>query len=167
MGVSLLNLTRMEKGEAWGQNENLTEAVGRLLEALDAERLAIAGALGVAVRTIREHYHLSFDVPMGSVGEMARAMHARGDATLGPTSLDTRYVTEDVPFGLVPTEQLGRLVGAPAILHESGINLLSATYGRDFRRENDLLPPIGFDRMGLDELRTLCREGWRDRAGAG
>ena len=57
----------------------------------------------------------------------------RGDGTLGPTDLDTRYVLEDVPFGLVPTERLGRLVGAPAVLHESGINLLSAIYGRDFR----------------------------------
>ena len=63
MGIALLNLTRMERGEAWGQSQNLTEAVGRLLEALDAERLAIARAIGAEVRTIREHYHLSFDVP--------------------------------------------------------------------------------------------------------
>ncbi len=161
MGIVILNLTRMERGEAWGQNENLTDAVGRLLEALDAERLAIADAIGAEVRTIHEHYHLSFNVPIGSVGEMSRAMHERGDGTLGPTDLDTRYVLEDVPFGLVPTERLGRLVGAPAILHESGINLLSATYGRDFRAENDLLPPLGLDGLSLAALRRLCREGWR------
>jgi opine dehydrogenase len=164
MGIALLNLTRMERGEAWGQSQNLTEAVGRLLEALDAERLAIARAIGAEVRTIREHYHLSFDVPMGSVGEMSRAMHQRGDGTLGPTNLDTRYVLEDVPFGLVPTERLGRLVGAPAVLHESGINLLSATYGRDFRAENDLLPALDLEGLSLTALRTLCREGWRSGA---
>jgi opine dehydrogenase len=159
LGIALCNLTRMERGESWSQNENLTVAVGRLMEALDAERLAIAAKLGVAVRTIREHYSLSFNVPPGTVGEMARAMHERGDRTLGPTSLDTRYVLEDVPYGLVPTARLGRLVGAPAPLHEAGIAILSAAYGRDLAAENDLLPAIGFDRLSLDELRRLAREG--------
>ena len=85
-GIAILNLTRMERGKSLGPEREIpTDAVGRLLEALDAERLAIADAIGAEVRTIREHYHLSFDVPVGSVGEMSRAMHRRGDRTLGPT----------------------------------------------------------------------------------
>ena len=158
MGIALCNLTRMERGESWSQNENLTDAVGRLMEALNAERLAIAAKLGVAVRTIRERYSLSFNVPPGTVGEIARHMHERGDAMFGPTSLDTRYVLEDVPFGLVPTAKLGRLVGAPATLHEAGAAILSAAYGRDLAAENDLLPAIGFDRLSLDDLRRGARE---------
>jgi opine dehydrogenase len=161
MGISLFNLTRMERGETWGQNENLTDAVGAFLEQLDAERLAIAKAIGVEVRTVREHYHLSFNVPMGSVGEMSRALHQRADGTLGPKSLDTRYVLEDVPFGLYATERLGGLVGAPPVLHASGINILSAVYSRDFRKENDLLPALDFDRLTLADLRARCEEGYR------
>jgi opine dehydrogenase len=160
MGIALCNLTRMERGESWGQNENLTDAVGRLLEALDTERLAIAAKLGVAVRNIREHYHLSFNAPLGPIGEMARALYQRGDNVLGPATLETRYVLEDVPYGLVPTALLGRLVGAPAQLHEGGIAILSAAYGRDFRKENDLLPALGFDTMSLADLRRLARDGW-------
>ena len=38
LGIALCNFTRMEHGETWGQNENNTDSVGRLLEALDAER---------------------------------------------------------------------------------------------------------------------------------
>ena len=165
LGIALCNLTRMERGESWSQNENLTDAVGRLMEALDAERLAIAAMLGVAVRTIREHYSLSFNVPPGSVGEMARRMHERGDVTLGPTSLDTRYVLEDVPFGLVSTARLGRLVGAPATLHEAGIAILGAVYGRDFAAENDLLPALEFGNLRLEELRRLSRDGWTTKEG--
>ncbi|HMK78427.1 MAG TPA: NAD/NADP octopine/nopaline dehydrogenase family protein [Xanthobacteraceae bacterium] len=159
LGIALCNLTRMERGERWSQNENVTDAVGRLMEALDAERLAIAAKLGVAVRTIREHYSLSFNVAPGPIGAMARQMHARGDATFGPTSLDTRYVLEDVPYGLVPPARLGRLVEAPARLHEAGIAILSAAYGRDLAAENDLLPAIGFETLSLDDLRRLAREG--------
>ena len=120
MAIALCNLTRMERGEAWSQNENITDAVGRLIEALDAERLAIAAAFGAAVRTVREHFHLSFHVPEAPLGEMARAMVARGDRTLAPATLETRYVLEDVPFGLVPTVRLARLAGRPAPLHEAG-----------------------------------------------
>ena len=53
MAIALCNLTRMERGEAWSQNENIPDAVGRLIEALDAERLAIAAAFGATVRTVR------------------------------------------------------------------------------------------------------------------
>jgi opine dehydrogenase len=160
LGIALCNLTRMERGEVWRQNENITDAVGRLLEALDAERLAIAAAFDLSVRTLREHFHLSFHVPPGPIGEMARAMAAQGDATLAPASLDTRYVTEDAPFGLLPTILLGRLAGRPAVLHEAGLTLLSALYGRDLAADNDLLPGISFADITLPRLRALAIDGW-------
>jgi opine dehydrogenase len=161
MGIALCNFTRMEKGEQWGQNDNITDGVGRLLEALDAERLAIAAAAGYEVRTIREHFHLSFHVPPGTVAEMAQAIAARGGGGYGPTNAETRYVLEDVPYGLVSTALLGRLTGAKAQLHEAGIRIFSALYGRDLGAENNLLPELGLDAISIDELRQLAREGWR------
>lgn len=143
LAIALCNLTRMELGEAWGQNRHITPAVARLIEALDAERLAIAKAFGFTVRTIHEHFHLSFGVPMGPLAEMAQALARRPTDVSGPTTLDTRYVTEDVPFGLVPTIRLAALVKVPVPLHESGVRLMSALYDRDFAAENDILPHLG------------------------
>jgi opine dehydrogenase len=160
MGIALGNMTRMEKAEAWGQAENVTPNVGRLLEELDGERLAVATALGLEVRTIFQHVHLSFGVPMGSASEMHQAMHAIGKGGTGPTTADSRYVTEDVPFGLVPTAKLGRLAGHPAALHEAGVSLFSAMYGRDFSAENDLLGALDIDSISLAQLQTLCRDGY-------
>jgi opine dehydrogenase len=143
LAIALCNLTRMELGETWKQNRHITPAVARLIEALDAERLAIAKAFGVKVRTIHEHFHLSFDVPMGTLAEMTQALAQRPSDVTGPTTLDSRYVTEDVPFGLVPTIRLAALAGVPVPLHESGVRLMSALYGRDFAAENDILPRLG------------------------
>jgi opine dehydrogenase len=143
LAIALCNLTRMELGEAWGQNRHITPAVARLIEALDAERLAIAAAFGLEVRTIHEHFHLSFDVPIGPLAEMTHALAQRPRDVSGPTTLDSRYVTEDVPFGLVPTIRLAALAGVPVPLHESGVRLMSALYGRDFAAENDILPQLG------------------------
>ncbi len=157
LAIALCNLTRMERGETWYQNENITDAVGRLIEALDAERLAIAEAFGLQVRTVREHFHLSFGVEPGPIGAMARAMAARGDKTQAPATLDTRYVTEDAPFGLHCTALLGRMTRRPAVLHEAGLALLSALYGRDLAADNDLLPAIGLAELDADRLRAVVR----------
>lgn len=160
MGIALCNLTRMEKGESWNQGANVTPLVGNLLEALDAERLAIATAFGLETRTIREHFHLSFHVPEGPVAEMNAAMAVAGRGGEGPSTADSRYVLEDVPYGLVPTARLGRLVGRPATLHEAGIRIFSALYGRDFEAENDLLSAAGVLDADAAELARLCERGF-------
>ncbi|MCC2690874.1 MAG: octopine/nopaline dehydrogenase [Rhizobiaceae bacterium] len=160
MGIALCNLTRMERGEVWSQGQNVTPKVGRLLEELDRERLAIAEALGLGVRTIFEHFHLSFHVPMSTISQMNQEMHAQGNGGTGPATADSRYVLEDVPFGLVMTAKLGRLAGRPAELHESGIRIFSALYGRDFNSENDLLDALGIDGLSLARLNALSRDGY-------
>jgi len=160
MGIALCNMTRMERGEHWDQGLNVTPNVGRLLEALDAERLAIAAALGLKVRTIFEHFHLSFHVPTGSVSEMNQEMSRLGRGGTGPATADSRYVTEDVPFGLLATVRLGELAQRPARLHRAGVDIFSALYGRDFSAENDLLRALGLDALSLDRLKHFAREGF-------
>ena len=159
MGIALGNMTRMERGETWSQGQNVTPNVGRLLEALDEERLAIADALGLKVRTIFEHFHLSFHVPVASISEMNQQMHAEGNGGTGPATADSRYVTEDVPYGLALTAALGRMVNRPAVLHEAGIAVFSAMYGRDFMHENELLTAIDLSGYTLDDLKKAAKTG--------
>ena len=166
MANALLNFTRIEKGEAWDNYGCITEGVGRLVEALDAERLAIAAAFGVRVRSAREHYMKSFpDMVPGRVAELsAQVYRQRGDASPGQKSVATRYVTEDLPFGIHPVARLGRLAGVPAPLHEAGLALLGGVYGRDFAAENDLLPKVGLEAMDKVMLQAIVREGWTEAA---
>ncbi|MER9657271.1 NAD/NADP octopine/nopaline dehydrogenase family protein [Mesorhizobium sp. M0152] len=160
LGIALLNLTRMEKGEQWSQAGNVTPAVGRFIEALDAERSAIAARFGIAVRTVEEHFSLSFHVPMGTVSEMNQEMDRQGRGGFGPSTIESRYVLEDVPFGLLPTVFLGKISGNPAILHEAGIAIFSAAYGRDLKADNDILPALGIEGIGKVDLENLCRKGF-------
>lgn len=161
MGIALCNMTRMERAEAWGQGENVTPNVGRLLEQLDLERLAIATHLGLDVRNIFQHFHLSFHVPISSISQMNQEMHAAGNGGAGPSTAESRYVLEDVPYGLVATAMIGRMAGKPAALHEAGIRIFSALYGRDFVAENDLLAALRLEGGSLDELKQLCETGYQ------
>ncbi|WP_062225846.1 NAD/NADP octopine/nopaline dehydrogenase family protein [Aureimonas frigidaquae] len=160
LGIALLNLTRMEKGEVWSQAEHVTPAVGRFIEALDAERLAIADCFGREVRTVRQHFSLSFHVPEDSVSAMNQEMHRQGHNGSGPATMDSRYIYEDVPFGLYPTALLGRIAGRPATLHEAGIAIFSAACGRDLTQDNDLLPALALDSLSREALEALTRSGY-------
>ena len=160
LGIALLNLTRMEHGEEWSQGGNITPSVGRLIEALDLERLAIAKSFNLPVKTVQEHFSLSYHVPIGSVSDMNQEMHRRGLGGSGPKTVNSRYVLEDVPFGLLPTVLLGRLTDSPASLHESGIAIFSAAYGRDLARDNDLLSELGLAHLSVAELQRLTRVGY-------
>ncbi len=156
MANALCNLTRMEKNEAWDNYGGITEAVGRLVEALDLERLAVARAYGVEVRTIHQHMHLSFNLPLGAMGEMAAGVVRMGGSP-GPTSLEARWIREDLPFGLVPMVVMGGIAGVPTPLHAAGIRLFSALLGRDIEAENDLLPALALTGIGARDLQARVR----------
>jgi opine dehydrogenase len=163
MANMLGNLTRAEKGEDWPNYGSITPGVGRIVEAMDRERLALATAFGLAVRTVQDHYVLSFGVEPGPVSAMAQAVYRKRPELLGPKTLDTRFITEDVPFGLLPLEFLGAIAGVPMPLHQAGIELFSAISARNFRAENDLLPLLALDGLSAAELHRLAREGWAGR----
>lgn len=160
LAIALCNLTRIERGELWYQNQNITPAVGQLTEALDKERVAIAAALSAEVKTVQDHYHFSFGVNRDSVGAMAKVLAARGNGTAGPTSLLTRYITEDAPYGLYTVVLLGRLAGVPAKMHEAGLLLLEAACGSSFRAENDLVSLVGLDQMSKEAFLDAVNIGW-------
>ena len=60
-----------------------------------------------------------------------------------------------MPFGLVPSTVLGRIAGVPMPLHEAGIAMFGALYGRDFPAENDLLPTLALDGLSIAALQKL------------
>ena len=130
------------------------------MEALDAERLAIAAALGLSVRTILEHFHLSFHVPLrDNISDMCQDIYKEGRDVHGPATADSRYITEDAPFGLALTVVLGQLVQRPAMLHQSGLAILSAMYERDFYEENDLLKALDLENVDLNQLKQAALTG--------
>lgn len=163
LAIALCNFTRMEKEELWKQWANTTKAVSRLMEALDLERLAIAEACDVEVRSLKHHLSLSFHIREGLISEMVSQLAEGLDDPMAPAKLDTRYVLEDAPFGLYPTVLLGRISGRPAPLHEAGLRMLSALYGRTLEAENDILTPLKLETMNLAELKLAAEHGWLEK----
>ncbi len=152
--LALANLSRMERGETWTQYDHMAGATARLTVALDGERLAVAHAFGLAVRSIEQHFHHSFGAPLIDFSDQCRWVHSNLGSPNGPATLDTRYVTEDVPYGLVFNARMARLAGVPTPITAGCIALAGGAYGRDFEQANDLLDAIAPESLGANGLRA-------------
>jgi len=150
------NLTRMEAGEAWSLFGLFTEVVGRMAEALDVERRAVAQGFGLDVPSLRQHYARSYHVPEGPLHTMAAAITERGMSPNGPAVLQHRYVLEDAPFGLAFLEALGRAARVDTPVLSACLSLLAVAYGRDFRADNFLLDALDIAGGGADALLARC-----------
>ena len=111
------------------------------------------------VRSIEEHYRLSYHVDGADIAAIAEAIHAKYQGPLGPKTLEHRYVLEDVPFGLVVIEALARCAGVDVPNVSGSITLLSSACGRDFRADNPLLANLAVDRSTPGQLLARCRAG--------
>ena len=78
----------------------MTPSVARVIDMLDAERLAVAEALGLSLMSLPEALSSAGLGPKGTTWQTLN-----GSQTLtfikGPTSLKSRYLAEDIPYGLL------------------------------------------------------------------
>ena len=92
----------------------MTPSVGKYVEAMDQERIAVAGALGLELRTIREDYVAMYrcgdkDTPLYQLCKNNPSY----DGIMCSNTLATRYVLEDIPFSLEPIQAIARVAGIP------------------------------------------------------
>ncbi|MDB5859241.1 MAG: octopine/nopaline dehydrogenase [Ramlibacter sp.] len=141
--LALFNWTRVERAEQWPQYHYLTPQVADVILRLDAERLALARAFGLEVRTIEEHFAASFGTTSATLADIAAELHAKRGGPPGPTDVATRYLSEDIPFGLAFGLVLGELAGVAMEATRTVVASASLLLGRDLAAENDLIAPLG------------------------
>jgi opine dehydrogenase len=143
--------------------EGFTQSVGRVTAAVDAERMAVAGALGVPCVTFLDAFHnagLTTRAARDS-GDIARACkESAPNATIkSPSSLDHRYVHEDVGYGLVPMAALGRLARVATPTIDSLVHIAGLAVGIDYASEGLTLEKLGLAGKSPAELLRLVTEG--------
>lgn len=158
--IALFNLTRIERGEEWRfYGDGLTPAVERLVESLDSERLALSDALDAGVPPLTDLVDDMYEVVEGDtimqlLGESP--IHKSG---LGPTTLEFRYITEDVPYGLVPMSSICHELGVDCPTLDAMVQLLSVGYGADFRAEGLTADKLGLAGLDAEGMREVVEHG--------
>jgi opine dehydrogenase len=157
--ITCLNAARLDAKEAFKfYSDGVTPAVGRLIEAIDTERLAVAERLGVQVESASEWLIDAYSVQKDSLYRMMNAneVYKRIDA---PDSLDIRYLWEDVPTGLVPMVSLGELAGVPTPASRCVADLAGFLLGQDMWESGRTAHNLGLADMGVDHVVEFVEEG--------
>ena len=66
--------------------------------------------------------------------------------------MQARYITEDLPFGLVPRCELGRLVGVPTRVIDGIVSLGSSVCQEDYWSTGRTLESLGLDGKTPEEM---------------
>jgi opine dehydrogenase len=160
------NAGKIDRGEGYKfYAEGVTPAVARLYQAINAERVAVAAALGAQVPTLEDWFERTYGVRGATLSETCQLLTTNSDgpyqATGTPKSWDHKYIAEDVPVGLMPMRALGDAAGVPTPAIDAVIKLAQTLSGNDFAAHARTLDRMGLVGMDAGQIRRTLAEGFR------
>lgn len=156
----LLNAGRIEyaRGEFYFYEEGVSPAAARLMYAVDAERRAIAKVLDVDLLPVDEAFYRAGFGPHGDLWATVNGSRMLTQIK-APGSLDTRWLTEDVPYGLAAWALLGEQLGVPAPVMHALVTTISAMLGIDFWKGARTPKDLGIAGMSRAALLKYVQTG--------
>lgn len=156
---SVMSIPRIEYsgGEFCMYHEAYTRANPRtwmILDALDAEKMDVLEKLGFERIPYVEacKYRNSLDDAMDAK-EVFLNYAEMPTRAKGPTQVDSRYISEDVPQGLVMLEALGKSLGVATPICTALIEIATAALGRSMRAEGRT--PEG---LGIENIHKILKD---------
>lgn len=143
---AIMSIPRIEKtkGDYCMYHEVFTPSVWRILEALDGEKMNVMEKLGSKrisyVEACKYRNTLDDARDAKEVFFWYAKMPTRAK---GPIKVDSRYISEDVPQGLVLLETLGIKLKVKTPVCTGLINIATAALGRELRLEGRTLESLG------------------------
>lgn len=147
----------------WG--EGASPGVARAIEAVDREILAIRAALGLADTTPYRDFLFAQGFIDARLPTTHEAIHkstlAVSTFPCGPQALQSRYLTEDVPYAHVLIADIGDVAGVDTPVIDGLIALASVMNADDYRQRGRTLAGLGLGGLTRDALVALVNEGDR------
>ena len=158
--ITLHNLGWIEAtgGEFQFYIDGVTPSVAKLMEAIDRERVSIGRMLGIEVITAKEWLKLAYD----SKGEnLYEAIHNQEGyrGIKAPSTINHRYINEDVPMSLVPMASLGNVLGVRVRGMTSIIRQACIIRNRDFWALGRSVERLGISNIKPENLLSIVTDG--------
>jgi opine dehydrogenase len=140
---TLLNTSLIESRHEWLYYwEGITPTIGAFVEEVDRERVELGKAFDIEITPIREWYAKAYGAKADTLSEAVRRNPAY-EKIKGQKDLRTRYLLEDIPTGLIPMIELGRLAGLPMERMKLIARLGEYILGEDFAAKGRTLANLG------------------------
>lgn len=151
--ATVLNAGRIEyanlylKCEFRLHREGHTPSVQRVEEGIFDEMAAMIRVLGG--KTV---------IPRTAMKDMFERVQTQF-TSIGPLTLKDRYITEDVPYGLVPMSQLGEKLSVATPLMNTLIEIASVLNQEDYRKTGRTLESLGLAELNKEQIINLVESG--------
>lgn len=148
----IANMNRVDRAEPWlFYMEGFTENTVVLMEEMEKEFQALAKAYGTKLDPAAEWLNNYYGCDTSSLYNAMRSV-PNYQSSKAPTTLNHRYVKEDVCCTLVPAHYLGRLAGVPTPLVDSVITFTQILSHDDFYAKGRNLSRLGWDGLSCEEI---------------
>lgn len=147
--MSIPRIEYVNGHDYWMYREVFTKSVWNMVKKLDSEKMDIMEALNCQRISYPEACKLRNSLDEERDPEEVFFDYAKNHSPSGPFISDSRYITEDVPEGLVLMEALGEALQIATPICSSIINLSSACLNKDFRAEGRTLKRLGKEFVDL------------------
>ncbi len=158
----LFNAGRIESTEGKGWNlyaDGATESVTKIMLAMDEERMSLLTPLstkGIPFKNAFEKLYEDYSLSKKSLSETLRESPIHGNPAFpAPSSVDTRYISEDLPFGLAPWSAIGSMWKVPTPNIDAVIQVASTMLGTDYFADGLTVKDLGIAGMAPEDVRAL------------
>lgn len=135
--------------------DGVTPATARVMEAIDRERVNIGKTLGIKLMSARDWLKMAYDADGEDLYETIQNQEGyRG--IMAPSTLNHRYMNEDIPMSLVPLASLGKQLGIRVRGMESIIRLASIIRNKDYWEIGRTVENLGISRLTPEELLSMA-----------
>jgi len=150
--VVLFNAAAIERDNSFYFYRDMTMEVSRFIEKIDEERLKVGKAYGIDLLSAKDWVSFAYrNIKGDSLCDRMRNNPAYHDI-LAPTSINCRMLTEDVPTGLLPISELGKIVDVRCDLMNSIIKISQTLLNCDFYATGRTLENLGINDMDKEKL---------------
>lgn len=161
--ITLLNRDRITSGTPFDfYTDGVTPEVADALAEADAERVKIARSFGVPACNLQEWVASAYghraDTVLAAVGGNPAYVGIKA-----PTTIDHRYLHEDVPTGLIPLIELGQAAGIAAPTLKKLADLAQSALGDRPWQDQRTLTSLGLAGLTPEQIRAIVE---REAAGA-
>jgi opine dehydrogenase len=158
-GPTLLNTSLIESEHDWKYYwDGITPTIGDFVLDIDKERIAVGKAFGLELKSTMEWFEILYKAKGDNLTEAVRNTPAYGGIN-GQKRVDTRYVLEDIPMGLVPMIEFGKLAKVNTDRMETVAALGGFLLKRDLYNTGRTLVNLGLGRMSLEEINKYLETG--------
>ncbi len=158
----LLNAGRVESKEAfYFYKEGHTSSIDKVLKQIDEEKINIGRSLGYEIEPfedIFQSYYKGRCAETDDINEMINSNLCYRNV-LSPSSMKSRFIIEDIKYGLVLMSSIGERFNIKTPIIDSIINISSVLNGSDYMSEGITLDKLGFKNMNPKEINDYLQEG--------